>query len=127
VLDDPRFATHASREAHALELIPILDELFAGRDQAEWRRILDEAGLIFGIVADMDELHEDEQILASGALVSFTDGSYLTVNSPLWINGQQKLPPHPAPKVGEHSEEVLREIGYAESDIAALRDAGIIG
>ena len=78
-------------------LIPILDEIFATRDQAEWRRILDEAGLIFGIVADMDEIHEDEQILASEALVPFTDGSSLTVNSPLWIAGQEKLPPRPAP------------------------------
>ena len=55
-------------------LIPILDAIFATRDQAEWRRILDAAGLVFGIVADMDEIQEDEQILASGALVPFTDG-----------------------------------------------------
>src|SRR6201996_3820931 len=54
VLDDPRFATAASREAHARELIVILDAIFATKDQAEWRSILDDAGLIFGIVADMD-------------------------------------------------------------------------
>ena len=108
-LDDPSYATAASREANARLLIPILDEIFATRDQAEWRRILDDAGLIFGIVADMDEIHEDAQILASEALVPFTDGSSLTVNSPLWIAGQQKLPPRPAPAVGQHSEEVLRE------------------
>ena len=99
-----RFATHASREANAPVLIPILDDIFATRDQAEWRRILDEAGLIFGIVADMDEIADDAQILASEALVPFTDGSSLTVNSPLWIAGQEKLPPRPAPDVGEHSE-----------------------
>ena len=126
-LDDPRFAAHASREANAQILIPILDDIFAGRDQAEWRRILDQAGLIFGIVADMDEIHEDEQILASEALVPFTDGSSLTVNSPLWIAGQEKLPPRPAPDVGEHSEEILREAGYPEAEIRAMREAGIIG
>jgi hypothetical protein len=43
------------------------------RDQAEWRRVLDMAGLVFGIVADMDErIHEDEQILASGVLVGWS-------------------------------------------------------
>ena len=121
------FATAASREADAGLLIPILDEIFATRDQAEWRRVLDEAGLIFGIVADMDELHEDAQILASEALVPFSDGSSLTVNSPLWIAGQEKVPPRPAPAVGQHSEEVLRDYGYREAEIRALRAAGVIG
>lgn len=125
-LDNPRFATHASREAHARELIPILDRIFAAKDQAEWRSILDEAGLIFGIVADMDEIHEDAQILASEALVPFTDGSSLTVNSPLWIAGQEKVPPRPAPDVGEHSAEILREAGYSAAEIRTLRETGII-
>jgi len=125
-LDDPRFATASSREAHAGELIRILDGIFAARDQLEWRRILDEAGLIFGIVADMDEIADDAQILASEALVPFADGSSLTVNSPIWIGGQQKTAPRPAPAVGEHSEEVLREAGYAAAEIAVLRAEGVI-
>ncbi|MBV9202128.1 MAG: CoA transferase, partial [Alphaproteobacteria bacterium] len=125
-LDDPRFATVASREANATALIPILDEIFATRHQAEWRRILDEAGLIFGIVADMDEIAGDEQILASGALVPFTDGSALTVNSPLWIAGQEKLPPRQAPTVGQHSDEILREAGYPEVEIRAMRQRGVV-
>src|SRR5947208_3526177 len=68
VLDDPRFATVASREAHARELIQILDGIFATKDQSEWRAILDAAGLIFGIVADMDEIAEvrDAPELAAG-------------------------------------------------------------
>jgi crotonobetainyl-CoA:carnitine CoA-transferase CaiB-like acyl-CoA transferase len=126
-LEDDRFTTHASREVNARVLIAILDEIFATRDQADWRRILDEAGLIFGIVADMDEIADDKQILASGALVPFTDGSSLTVNSPLWIAGQEKSLPRPAPDVGQHSEEILRETGYIEAEISAMRDAGIIG
>jgi crotonobetainyl-CoA:carnitine CoA-transferase CaiB-like acyl-CoA transferase len=124
-LDDPRFATAASREANARALIPILDAIFATRDQAEWRRILDEAGLIFGIVADMDEIAEDEQILASAALVPFTDGT-MTVNSPLWMEGQEKVKPRRAPKVGEHSDEVLRDAGYSDAEIEALRAKGVI-
>jgi len=125
-LDDPRFATAASREAHARELIAILDGIFATKDQAEWRAILDAAGLIFGIVADMGEIAEDAQILASGALVPFEDDGTMTVNSPIWVAGQNKVEPRRAPNVGEHSEEVLREAGYGDSEIQALRAEGVI-
>ncbi|MBV8421771.1 MAG: CoA transferase [Hyphomicrobiales bacterium] len=125
-LDDPRFATAALREAHARELILILDRIFATKDQAEWRAILDAAGLIFGIVADMNEIADDPQMLASEALVPFADGSSLTVNSPIWISGQEKLQPRWAPAVGEHSEEVLRAAGYTEAEIRALRAEGVI-
>jgi crotonobetainyl-CoA:carnitine CoA-transferase CaiB-like acyl-CoA transferase len=127
VLDDPRFATVASREAHAHELIVVLDEIFATKGQAEWRAILDDAGLIFGIVADMEEIAEDPQILASEALVTFADGSSLTVNSPFWLAGQQKATPQRAPSVGEHSDEVLREAGFPEAEIRTLRAEGVIG
>jgi len=126
-LDDPRFATSASREAHARDLIPILDELFATKDQTEWRAILDAAGLIFGIVADMDEISDDAQILASEALVPFEDQNTMTVNSPIWIKGQEKVKPRRAPAVGEHCEEVLREAGYSDTEIRTLRGEGVIG
>ncbi len=126
-LDDPRFATHALRETNASALIAILEDIFATRDQSEWRRILDEAGLIFGIVADMDEIAADEQMRASGALVPFADDSSLTVDSPFWIRGQKKRSPRPAPAVGEHSEEVLREAGFSAAEVAVLRAAGVIG
>jgi formyl-CoA transferase len=126
VLDDPRFATVASREGHARELIQILDGIFATKDQAQWRAILDAAGLIFGVVADMDEIAGDAQMLASEALVPFADGSSLTVNSPIWIRGQEKAKPRPAPAVGEHSDEVLRVAGFHETEIRALREEGVI-
>jgi crotonobetainyl-CoA:carnitine CoA-transferase CaiB-like acyl-CoA transferase len=125
-LSDPRFATHEGREAHARELIAILDEVFAAKDLAEWRAILDEAGLIFGIIAEMDDIPNDPQMLASEALVRFADGGTMTVNSPIWIRGQDKVKPRRAPAVGEHSEEVLRAAGYSDAEIGALRADGII-
>ena len=125
-LDEPRFATIAAREQHARELVALLDRIFATRDLAEWRRVLDEAGLIFGIVAETGDIASDEQVLAAGHLVPFADCDWMTINSPFEIRGQEKVVPRLAPKVGEHSEQVLRETGYSEAEIAALRAEGII-
>jgi crotonobetainyl-CoA:carnitine CoA-transferase CaiB-like acyl-CoA transferase len=125
-LSDPRFATQADRETNAHELIVILDEIFATKDFTEWRSILEAAGIIFGIVSKMEDIPEDPQMLASEALVRFADGETMTVNSPFWINGQDKVRPRRAPNVGEHSEEVLHEAGYSDGEIRALRTAGII-
>ena len=74
----------------------------------------------------MDEIADDPQMLASEALVPFVDGRSLTVDSPIWIGGQVKVQPRPAPAVGEHSEEVLRGIGYTEAEIGALRAERVI-
>ena len=90
-LDDDRFATHAAREANAQLLIPILDDIFATREQAEWRQILDDAGLIFGIVADMDEIADDEQILASGALVPFSRRQFADRQQPVLDRRPRKI------------------------------------
>lgn len=126
-LDDPRFATVQSREQHARALVAVLDRIFATRNLAEWRLVLDEAGLIFGIVAETHDVEHDEQALAAGHLVRFSDADFLTVNSPIEIRGQEKVPPRLAPQLGEHSEQVLRDAGYGAAEIAALRDAGVIG
>jgi len=125
-LDDARFATVERREQHAGELLAVLDRVFATRDLAHWRGVLDDAGIIFGIVAETADLADDEQVLAAGHLVPFSDADFMTVNSPIEIAGQEKLRPRVAPKVGEHSEAVLRDAGYGETEIAALRDAGVI-
>jgi hypothetical protein len=66
----------------------------------------------------------DAQSLASEALVPFIDGSSLAVNSPFWVAGQEKTKPRPAPAVGEHSDQVLREAGFADAEIQALGAEG---
>jgi crotonobetainyl-CoA:carnitine CoA-transferase CaiB-like acyl-CoA transferase len=127
VLADLRFATVASRDTHARALVAELDRIFATRDLAEWRLILDDAGLIFGIVAETPDLATDEQALAAGHLVPFADADFMTVNSPFELRGQDKVRPRLAPAVGADSEAVLSDLGYAPAEIAALRGAGVIG
>ncbi|HJU16473.1 MAG TPA: CoA transferase [Stellaceae bacterium] len=125
-LDAPRFATVASREAHAQDLVALLDAAFATRDFAEWRALLDEAGLVFGTVTVMEDIAADRQMRESEALVPYEDGG-LTVNSPIFIAGEEKAIPRRAPELGEHSDRVLREAGYDEAEIRALHEAGIVG
>ena len=126
-LEEPRFATMAAREAHAPELIAVLDRVFATKDLAEWRARLDEAGLVFGIVAVMEDIADDTQMREAGALVPYADEAALTIDSPISIAGQRKVPPRRAPAIGEHSDLVLREAGYDEAEIRTLREAGVVG
>jgi len=124
--DDPRFATDASRKKYAGDLVTILDAEFAKRDLNDWRAILDGVGVTFGIVGTVNEVLDDQQMRDSGALVPFADGAHLTVSSPFHIDGVEKVPAQRAPAVGQHSDAVLREAGYAADDIARLRALGVL-
>ena len=103
--DDARFATSAARKQNAGALVAILDEVFAQRDLAEWRTILDAAGVTFGAVHSVDEASGDAQFQQIGALVPFADGKGLTVSSPFHLDGETKVAPRRAPSVGQHTDE----------------------
>ncbi len=125
--DDPRFKTSETRKQNAAALTAILDEVFARRDFAEWRTILDEAGVTFGGVHSVDETSDDAQFQQIGALVPFADGKGLTVSSPFHLDGETKVAPRRSPGVGEHTDAVLQEAGYSTSDIGRLRALGVLG
>jgi formyl-CoA transferase len=129
LITDPRFATVATRRTNVRALVAILDEVFATKDWAEWRRILETSGIVFGVVATLDDILTDEQMVKSGALVPIDDpraGAALTVSSPIAIEGQEKVPPTLAPAIGQHTVEVLRAAGFAEAEIERLLRAGVI-
>src|SRR3954454_15491095 len=126
LVSDPRFATKADRHARSLELIKIFDDIFATRDLAEWRKILDGNGLVFGVVGILDDIPDDRQMLENDVLVPFEGGGMLTINSPIWVDGSNKKPPRHAPDIGEHSDEVLRAAGYDEDAVKQLREAGTV-
>jgi crotonobetainyl-CoA:carnitine CoA-transferase CaiB-like acyl-CoA transferase len=126
LLADPRFMKKESRHAHAHDLIAILDAVFASKDLAEWRSILDGNGLIFGIVAVLDDIPGDAQMLDNGVLVPFEGDGTLTVNSPIWVEGAAKIQPHLPPDIGQHSDEILRAAGYSDAEIAQFRGTGAV-
>jgi crotonobetainyl-CoA:carnitine CoA-transferase CaiB-like acyl-CoA transferase len=126
LIADVRFATRSDRHARSVELIEVFDGIFAGKDLAEWRRLLDGHGLVFGVVGILDDIPGDRQMLDNDVLVPFENDTLLTINSPIWIEGCKKTPPRLPPDVGEHSDEVLRGAGYDEASIRQLRASGAV-
>jgi len=127
---DARFATKAARHQHAGELTAILDAVFLTREWADWQQPLEQTGITLGIIQKPVDIASDVQMKASGAIVPLAepiDGVTHTVTSPLWVGGQDKAPPTRAPDPGEHTEEILRMLGYAGPDIVRLKGAGALG
>ena len=126
LITDPRFATRADRHARSIELIRVFDEVFATKTLAEWRKLLDGNGLVFGVVGILDDIPTDQQMLDNEVLVPFENDTMLTINSPIWIDGTKKVRPRKPPGIGEHSDEILRNAGYDEASIARLRASGAV-
>jgi crotonobetainyl-CoA:carnitine CoA-transferase CaiB-like acyl-CoA transferase len=126
LITDERFSTKAGRHARSIELIKLFDGIFATRTLAEWRKILDGNGLVFGVVGILDDIPHDRQMLDNEVLVPFDNDTMLTVNSPIWVSGAKKVRPKKAPAIGEHSDEILREAGYDEASIQKLRASGAV-
>jgi crotonobetainyl-CoA:carnitine CoA-transferase CaiB-like acyl-CoA transferase len=126
LIDDPRFATRPDRHARSVELIKIFDEVFATKDLAEWRKLLDGNGLVFGVVGILDDIPNDKQMLDNEVLVPFENDTMLTISSPIWIDGARKVQPRKPPAIGEHSDEILRQAGYDEATIGTLRASGAV-
>ena len=87
LIADPRFATKADRHARSVELIRIFDEVFATKPLAEWRKLLDGNGLVFGVVGILDDIPHDKQMIENEVLVPFENDTMLTINSPIFIDG----------------------------------------
>jgi formyl-CoA transferase len=126
LIADPRFATKADRHARSIELTRIFDEVFATRPLAEWRKLLDGNGLVFGVVGILDDIPNDRQMIENEVLVPFENDTMLTVNSPIWVDGAPKVRPRKAPALGEHSDDILRAAGYDEAAIKKLRTSGAV-
>ena len=125
---DRRFDNAEARAAHHAALIEAFDQAFAQQALAHWTTALNDAGITFGVVATLADMADDAQMQATGALRPCPHHGGLTLASPLSIDGSAQRPPGPAPTLGQHSAELLREAGLSEAEIGRLiADAVVIG
>ena len=130
LLDDERFDSIRSRFKNMPALTDLLDANFATKTMPEWGQILDDAGLIWGPAASLAELANDPHAAAVGMFPEIhhpESGTFRTVATPIHIAGAAITPRGPAPKLGEHTDDLLAEIGRSAEDIAALHSSGVVG
>jgi crotonobetainyl-CoA:carnitine CoA-transferase CaiB-like acyl-CoA transferase len=128
-LEDERFTDVLTRRAHMSELTDLMDALFAERTLAEWGRLFDEAGFIWGPGSTVADFAADPQAEALGLFptVDHPDGAFRTIGAPMSIAGADVRPRGPAPEVGEHTAAVLTELGLTSDEVARLAADGVVG
>jgi crotonobetainyl-CoA:carnitine CoA-transferase CaiB-like acyl-CoA transferase len=127
---DPRFETNAHRVRHRDALTPILRAAFEGRDSGAWVGILTAAEVPVGQVRDMEEVFADPQVHELGMLASVehpTIGELKQTGIPWQMSaGSGGAIERPPPLLGEHTDEVLGELGFDMEEIAAFRREGVV-
>jgi len=128
--EDPRFATNTSRVVHRAALFAELARIFAGAPLEHWLARLEAAGVPAGPVRAVSAALESEEVRARGLVATAphpTAGAIRLVVSPLRFSETPVAPPVAPPLLGQHTDDVLREVaGLDEPALAALRAAGVI-
>jgi crotonobetainyl-CoA:carnitine CoA-transferase CaiB-like acyl-CoA transferase len=125
----PKFNSVEARARNAKELVAILDERFAAKNREEWMKALEKENCIFTPIQTPLEVTNDPQ--------AFANNYFIDVQHPVW--GKIKMTGFPwdfsetpaswrceAPAFGQHSEEILLELGYTRNDIAHLKEEGVV-
>jgi crotonobetainyl-CoA:carnitine CoA-transferase CaiB-like acyl-CoA transferase len=128
--DDPRYKTNAVRNANRPSLVEALQDAFLMKTYQEWAAILEPAGIPVGAINTIDQVVEHPQVIARGALVESTHpvaGTIRMVGPPVRMSDTPGSVRAPAPLLGEHTEQILRErLALNDEEIARLRTAGVI-
>jgi crotonobetainyl-CoA:carnitine CoA-transferase CaiB-like acyl-CoA transferase len=126
---DPRFATNSARMANLDALTGAMTEVLAARTRAEWLAAFDAAGVPAGPVQTIGEALTHPQTLARGMVVDLAHpqaGTTKALGCPLHFSATPTRVTRPAPMLGEHTREVLRQFRYADSEIDRLLATGIV-
>jgi len=127
--DDPRYHINRERVVRRAEVRERLEEKLAERNAAEWAELLERVGVPAGPIYSIPEMLLDAHVRARGFVVEQehpTVGTLRTLASPLRLDdtpASYRLPP---PLLGQHTDEILTELGFSGDDIRELRDAGMV-
>ena len=125
---DPHFASQEARSRHINEVYALVAEHMATRTSAEWVRLLKEADIPVAPLHSLDDVIDDPHLADTGFFVTTdhpTEGRLRMMATP---SSWSKTPPgdlRPAPRLGEHSVDILREAGYGDAEIEAMIASGV--
>jgi crotonobetainyl-CoA:carnitine CoA-transferase CaiB-like acyl-CoA transferase len=126
---DPRFATLAARKANEKVLAELIEEVTRTQPSEYWYRQFEEAGIPCGVINTIDRVVADEHLQARGFIVDLphpTLGRVRVTGSPLHFSRTPVRLDWAGPRLGQHTAEVLAELGYGLEDVARLEAEGVI-
>ncbi|NEK59585.1 CoA transferase [Geodermatophilus sabuli] len=128
LVDDPRFIDNAARMRHRAQLRVELEGRLSTRDTADWLPRLEAADLMCAPILDYEALVASEQVAVNGMIASLPHplGAIETIGVPIRLSATPAPPLGSAPLVGEHTAEVLAELGYSAPEITRLQDDGVV-
>ena len=128
--EDERFATPVDRFRNGPEVMAILDAELARHPYEHWAPRLDASGVVWARVTELPELVDDPQARATGMFAEVVDpdaGPFETLSAPFTLSASEVAVRGPAPRVGQHTADVLASMGLDPARIAALGAAGVVG
>jgi crotonobetainyl-CoA:carnitine CoA-transferase CaiB-like acyl-CoA transferase len=129
LLTDARFSDPAKLAQNRPQLTAILDEIFGSQPMSHWYEIFNDVHVPFGAVREPQDVVKDPQLRANEIVIPLEGAGEKmtsTVNSPIQVHGVAKVAAKRAPRIGEHNDEVLKELGFGVDEIAGLRSSGAI-
>ena len=127
LVDDPKFNSFEARAENRVALRQILDEIFRTKTLEQWKVLL--TGIPFAPVQSIKEAVNDPQARANDIFVAYDhpeQGRIEVIANPVKLSKHPATVRMPAPEFGQHTEEVLLEIGYDWENIARFKEQGII-
>lgn len=127
--EDPRFLENPDRVENLQELVSALSEIFLEKTKAEWIELLDSAGVPTGPINSIEEMLNNPQIIDRGMVRTVkhsTLGSIKTLGLPIRFSQTPSEFERGAPTLGEHTNEILSDIGYSSSELEALVEHGVV-
>jgi crotonobetainyl-CoA:carnitine CoA-transferase CaiB-like acyl-CoA transferase len=129
LLTDPRFSDPAKLVENTSQLTEILDGVFGSEPMTHWYEIFTGVHVTFGAVRGPQEVIDDPQLRLNDIIVPLEGaGGKLTstISSPIQVRGVAKVSAKRAPEIGEHTEEVLTQLGFSAAEVDALRASGAV-
>ncbi len=122
-IDDERYESPAARVANQQTLYPKIRQIFRSRSSEEWAELLDDATIAYSPIFSIDEVFDLPQVKARKIVQSYWVpgyGNVPAINSPLKLSESPTRIASPPPRLGQHTAEVLQEIGYSKEDLERL-------